>query len=123
MNWEAVRFLFVIVLAVVIAAFPFWYPEVTGTESKFIHEEENPIYRIKGVLKEVGDYYVIVDTAHGEVKVNVQGRYREKTMRWFEVLSELRNYVGYEVIMEVEDLGQGILVARYIEIPSKGVRY
>lgn len=123
MNWEAVRFLSVIALALVIATFPFWYPEVTGAESKLVHEEENPTFVIRGVLKEVGDYYVVVQTPQGEVKVSVHGWYRERTMKWFEVLDELRGYVGQEVIMEVEDEGGGNLVAKYIEIPSVGVKY
>ncbi len=123
MSWETVRFLSVIALAVVIATFPFWYPEVTGTESKLVHEEENPTFVIKGVLKEVGDYYVVVETQQGEVKVSVHGWYRGMTMKWFEVLNELRSYVGYDVIMEVEDEGEGNLVAKYIEIPSVGVKY
>ncbi len=122
MGWETVRFLSVIALAVVIATFPFWYPEVTGTESKLVHEE-SPTFVIKGVLKEVGDYYVVVETQRGEVKVSVHGWYRERTMKWFEVLNELRSYVGYGVIMEVEDEGGGNLVAKHIEIPSTGVRY
>ncbi|GEM_PF-1262340 len=123
MNWEAVRFLSVIALALVIATFPFWYPEVTGAESKLVHEEENPTFVIRGVLSEVGDYYVVVQTPQGEVKVSVHGWYRERTMKWFEVLDELRGYVGQEVIMEVEDEGGGNLVAKYIEIPSAGVKY
>ncbi len=123
MNREAVRFLSVIALAVVIATFPFWYPGATGTESKLVHEAENSTFVIKGVLKEVGDYYVVVETQQGEVKVSVHGWYRERTMKWFEVLNELRSYVGYGVIMEVEDEGGGNLVAKHIEIPSTGVRY
>ncbi len=121
MNWETVRFLSVIALAVVIATFPFWYPAVAGTESKLVHEENT--FVIRGVLREVGDYYVIVETLQGEVKVSVHGWYRERTMKWFEVLNELRSYVGYDVVMEVEDEGGGNLVAKYIEIPSIGIKY
>ncbi|GEM_PF-2610833 len=29
-RWEAIRFLLVIILAVIIAAFPFWYPKEKG---------------------------------------------------------------------------------------------
>ncbi len=123
MNWEAVRFLSVIALAVVIAAFPFWYPVVTGTKGKLAHREGSTTFVIKGVLKEVGNHYIIVETAQGEMEVSVRGWYKERTMRWFEVLSELRNYVGYGVVIEVEDEGRGNLVARYIDIPSVGVRY
>ena len=36
MNWEAVRSLSVVALAVVIAAFPFWYPRVAGTGCKLV---------------------------------------------------------------------------------------
>ncbi len=122
MSWEAVRFLSVISLAMVIATFPFWYPEVAGTESKLVHGEKNQTSVIRGVLSEVGDYYVTVQTSQGEVKVSVHGWYRERTMKWFEVLEELRRYTGQEVVMEVEDEG-GNLVAKYIEIPSAGVKY
>ncbi len=123
MNWKVVRFLSVIALAVVIATFPFWYQEVTGAESKLVHEEENPTFVIKGMLEGVYDHHIVVQTSQGEVKVSVHGWYRERTMKWFEVLDELRGYVGQEVIMEVEDEGGGNLVAKYIEIPSAGVKY
>ncbi len=122
MNWEAVRFLSVIVLATVIATFPFWYPTMTGTESKLVHEEEKT-FTVRGTLKVVGDYYIVVETAQGEVKVSVHGWYKERTMKWFEVLDELRSYLGYEVIVEVEDEGQGYLVAKRIDIPSLEVKY
>ncbi len=122
MNWEAVRFLSVVALAVVIATFPFWYPEVTGTESGLVHEESQT-FAIRGVLREVGEYNIVVETPQGEVEVAVHGWYRERTMKWFEVLDELRSYVGYEVIVEVEDEGGGNLVAKSIEVPSVGVKF
>ncbi len=76
------------------------------------------------VLSEVGGYYVVVQTSQGEVKVSVHGWYKGRTMKWFEVLEELRGYIGQEVVMEVEDEGGGNLVAKYIEIHARaGVKY
>ncbi len=120
---EEYKFALVVIVAIAIATFPFWYPLVTGVESKLFHEEDEVEFTITGVLKEVGDYYVVISTNQGDYQVYLRGWYGDHDVKWYEVLDDLRRFIGYQVIVEVSDEGEGYLVAKQVEVPQAGVKY
>ncbi len=122
MSGEAIRFSVVVLIAVIIATFPFWYPAVTRTENKLLGEEEKSSFTLRGVLKEVGEYYIVVTTSKGDIEVSVRGWYGDHKIKWFDVLNNLKSYTGYEVVVEVENEGDE-LIATEIQIPAAGVKY
>ncbi len=119
---EEYKFALALIAALAIATFPFWYPLTTGVETKLFSEEGEVELKITGVLKEVGDYYVVVSADRGEYRIYLRGWYGNHDLKWYEVLDDLRKFVGYQVVMEVSDEG-GYLVAKQVEVPQVGVKY
>ncbi len=73
------------------------------------------------MLKEVGEYYIVVTTSRAILRSVYEDGESHK-IKWSDVLNNLKFYAGYEVVVEVED-ESGELIVKEIRIPVAGVKY